>query len=114
VCRLPRQTSLGGTDGIPWGVREGGPPVAGRPDSLTRQSRPAFARDMANGRWPSDELASFNIVVEKWDSSKIGGKRDGSKESRERPHRRVAAQDAASSIQDQVAGMPAAAQAALL
>jgi hypothetical protein len=26
-----------------------------------------------------DELASFNIVVEKWDSSKNGGKRGGSK-----------------------------------
>jgi hypothetical protein len=25
-----------------------------------------------------DELASFNIVVEKWDSSKIGGKRGNS------------------------------------
>jgi hypothetical protein len=25
------------------------------------------------------ELANFNIVVEKWDSSKIGGKRGGSK-----------------------------------
>jgi hypothetical protein len=27
----------------------------------------------------ANELANFNIVVEKWDSSKIGGKRGGSK-----------------------------------
>jgi hypothetical protein len=81
----------------------------------------------------ANELANFNIVVEKWDSSKIGGKRGGSKgkpgganlkSGPSRPgyttaragtsNTRAAAQDAASSIQDQVAGMPAAAQAALL
>jgi hypothetical protein len=27
----------------------------------------------------ANELANFNIVLEKWDSSKIGGKRGGSK-----------------------------------
>jgi hypothetical protein len=27
----------------------------------------------------ANELANFNIVVEKWDSSKVGGKRGGSK-----------------------------------
>jgi hypothetical protein len=33
-----------------------------------------------------NELASFNIVVEKWDSGKIGGKRGGStRGSRDRP-----------------------------
>jgi hypothetical protein len=31
----------------------------------------------------ANELASFNIVVEKWDSSKIGGKRGGSKGKQE-------------------------------
>jgi hypothetical protein len=73
-----------------------------------------------------DELASLNIVVEKWDSSKIGGKRGGSKGKQGAAkgyttaragtsNTRAAAQDAASSIQDQaIAGMPAAAQAALL
>jgi hypothetical protein len=52
------------------------PPVAGRPAFPTRQSKPTF------GTWPwrlANELANFNIVVEKWDSSKIGGKRGGSK-----------------------------------
>jgi hypothetical protein len=73
----------------------------------------------------ANELANFNIVVEKWDSSKIGGKRGGSKGKpggakgyttarAGTSNTRAAAQDAASSIQDQVAGMPAAAQAALL
>jgi hypothetical protein len=33
--------------------------------------------DMAMAR--ANELANFNIVVEKWDSSKIGGKRGSSK-----------------------------------
>jgi hypothetical protein len=79
--------------------------------------------DMAMAR--ANELANFNIVMEKWDSSKIGAKRGGSKgkpgeakgytTARARTsNTRAAAQDAASSIQDQVAGMPAAAQAALL
>jgi hypothetical protein len=73
----------------------------------------------------ANKLANFNIVVEKWDSSKIGGKRGGSEgkpggaknytTARAGTSKtRAAAQDAASSIQDQVAGMPAAAQAALL
>jgi hypothetical protein len=64
-------------------------------------------------------------VVEKWDSSKIGGKRGRSKGQQEAAkgytiaragtsNTRAAAQDAASSILDQVAGMPAATQAALL
>jgi hypothetical protein len=71
------------------------------------------------------ELANFNLVVEKWDSSKIGVKRGGSKGKQGgakgyttaragTSNIRAATQDAASSIQDQVAGMPAAAQAALL
>jgi hypothetical protein len=79
--------------------------------------------DMAMAR--ANELANFNIVVEKWDSSKIGGKRGGSKGKpggakgyttarAGASNTRAAAQEAASSIQDQVAGMPAAAQAALL
>jgi hypothetical protein len=79
--------------------------------------------DMAMAR--ANELANFNIVVEKWDSSKIGGKRSGSKGKpggakgyttarAGTSNTRAAAQDAASSIQDQVAGMPAAAQVALL
>jgi hypothetical protein len=76
----------------------------------------------------ANELANFNIVVEKWDSSKIGGKRGSSKgkqggakdynDTKGRAGlsntRRAAAQEAASSFQDQVAGMPTAAQAALL
>jgi hypothetical protein len=83
--------------------------------------------DMAMARANADELANFNILVEKWDStaSKIGGKRGGSKAKpggakgfttarAGTSNTRAAAQDAASSIQDQVAGMPAAAQAALL
>jgi hypothetical protein len=66
------------------------------------------------------ELANFNIVVEKWETSKIGGKRGGSKGKQGgakgyttaragTSNTRAAAQDAASSIQDQVAD-----QAALL
>jgi hypothetical protein len=39
--------------------------------------------DMAMAR--ANELANFNIVVEKWDSSKIGGKRGGSKGKPEGP-----------------------------
>jgi hypothetical protein len=73
----------------------------------------------------ANKLANFNIVVEKWDLSKIGGKTDGSKGKQGGAkgyttaragtfNTRAAAQDAASSIQDHVAGMPAAAQAALL
>jgi hypothetical protein len=79
----------------------------------------------------ADELANFNIiVVEKWNSSKIGGKRGSSKGKQGLEERRkvtrqqgrahpthgpgAAAQDAASSIQNQVACMPAATQAALL
>jgi hypothetical protein len=73
----------------------------------------------------ANELETFSIVVEKWDSSKIGGKRGGSKgkqggtkgytsESKGGHITPVAAQDAASSIQDPGAGMPAAAQAAFL
>jgi hypothetical protein len=73
----------------------------------------------------ANELANFNIMVEKWDSSKIGGKRGGSKGKHGgakgyttaragTSNPRAAAQDAASSIQDQVAGMTAADQAALL
>jgi hypothetical protein len=73
----------------------------------------------------ANELANFNIVVEKWDSSKIGGRRGGSKGKpggakgyttarAGTSNTRAAAQEAASSIQYQFAGMPAAAQAALL
>jgi hypothetical protein len=70
-----------------------------------------------------DELASFNIVVVKWDSSKIGGKwaalreagiGQGTTARAGTSNTRAAAQDAASSSQDQGTGMPAAAQAALL
>jgi hypothetical protein len=61
----------------------------------------------------------------KWDSSKIGGKRDGFKGKQGAPkgyttaragtsNTRAAAQDAASSIFNQVVCMPAADQAALL
>jgi hypothetical protein len=60
-------------------------------------------------------------VVEKWDSSKIGGNQGkqgaakGYTTARAgTSNTRAAAHDAASSIMDQVAGMPAAAQAALL
>jgi hypothetical protein len=68
----------------------------------------------------------FASFLQAWDSSKIGGKRGGSKGKQGgakgyttaragTSNTRAAAQDAASSIQDQVAGMPAAtAQAALL
>jgi hypothetical protein len=73
----------------------------------------------------ANELANFHIVVKKWDSSKIGGKRGCSKGKHGgakgyttakagTSNTRAAAQDAASSIQDQVAGMTAADQAALL
>jgi hypothetical protein len=69
----------------------------------------------------ANELANLKIVVEKWDSSKIGGKRGGSKGKpggakgyttarAGTSNTRAAAQDAASSIHDQVAGMPDAAQ----
>jgi hypothetical protein len=75
--------------------------------------------DMAMAR--ANELANLNIVVEKWGSSKIGGskgKPGGAKgyttARAGASNTRAAAQEAASSIQDQVAGMPAAAQAALL
>jgi hypothetical protein len=73
----------------------------------------------------ANKLANFHIVLGKWDSSKIGGKRGGSKGKpggakgyttarAGTSNTRAAAQDAASSIQDQVAGMPAADQTALL
>jgi hypothetical protein len=69
----------------------------------------------------ANELASFNIVVEKGDLSKIGGKRggytgtQGATKGHMTPARagtsntRAAAQEAASSIQDPEAGMPATA-----
>jgi hypothetical protein len=73
----------------------------------------------------ANQLANFNILMEKWDSSKIGGKRGGSKGKHGgakgyttaragTSNTRAAAQNAASSIQDQVASMTAADQAALL
>jgi hypothetical protein len=71
------------------------------------------------------ELANFNIVVEKWVSSKIGGKRGGSKGKQGGAKGYTTARAGTSNIRcrsrrcelnckDQVAGMPAAAQAALL
>jgi hypothetical protein len=69
------------------------------------------------------DLTKHNRNMEKWNSSKIGDKRGSSKwrhgaggqglHDSKGVCTRAAAQDAASSIQDQVAGMPAAAQAAL-
>jgi hypothetical protein len=98
---------LGDTALESWGSS----PVAGPPTFPTRQSRPTF------GTWPwrgpTYELANFNIVAEKWDSSEIGGKRGGStgKQGGAKGYTttrsgtsntRAAAQDAAGSIQDAI------------
>jgi hypothetical protein len=98
-----------------WRVREAHPQL----DSLLFQLGEADSFwDMAMAL--GDELASFDVVVEKWDSSKIGGKRGSSKKKQGAGKRyttakagtsntRAVAEDvrAASSIWDQNAGMPA-------
>jgi hypothetical protein len=115
---LNGRTSLGGTA---LGS-QGSQPVACRPAFPTRQSRPTFGT--WPWRWSTSSHRSFDTVVEKWDSSKIGGKRGDSKGKQGSAkgcttatwagtfNTRAAAQDAASSIY-QVAGVSAAAQAAL-
>ena len=104
-------------------IRESGKPTRSWVACFSDPAKQTNFWDMAMAQ--ANELANFNIVVEKWDSSKIGGKRGGSKGKHVgakghvtaragTSNARAAAQDAASSIQDQVAGMPATAQAALL